>query len=104
MAAEWVTPEQPSVSDKGFLDDAVLDVQGQLAGALLRSTPATTMGQARNVFDLLDCTHLPSLGNGAVAVMRALLHITISSTSGKLHEVFSSLQFSFARFARPGGL
>ena len=39
--------------NEGFFDDAVFDVQGQLAGALLRSTPAYTVSQAADVFDFL---------------------------------------------------
>ena len=31
--------------DQGFLDDAVLDVEGQLAGALLGSAPAHAVGE-----------------------------------------------------------
>ena len=53
MAAEWVMPEQPMRLDQRFLDDAVFDVQGQLAGALLRRAPADAVRQAGDVFDLL---------------------------------------------------
>ena len=37
--------------NESFLDDAFLDVQGQLTGALLRSTPADTVGQTADVLD-----------------------------------------------------
>ena len=36
-------PEQADGLDQGFLDDTVLDVQAQFAGALLRSAPAHTV-------------------------------------------------------------
>lgn len=39
--------------NEGFFDDAVFDVEGQLAGALLRSTPAYTVGQTAYIFDFL---------------------------------------------------
>ena len=47
MAAEWVMPEQPRVSTRASSIDAVLDVQGELAGALLGSAPAHTVGEDR---------------------------------------------------------
>ena len=46
MAAEWVMPEQPMSLHQRLLDDAVLHIQGQLAGALLRSAPAHAVGEA----------------------------------------------------------
>ncbi|WP_431651149.1 hypothetical protein, partial [Erwinia amylovora] len=35
-----------------LLDDAVLDIQGQLTCALFRCTPADAMGQAADILDL----------------------------------------------------
>ena len=51
--------------DESFLDDAVLHVEGELAGALLRRAPTDTMRKAGNVADLLRLDHLPSSGMGA---------------------------------------
>ena len=39
--------------NQSFLDDAFLNVQGELAAALLRSTPAYTMSQAADILNLL---------------------------------------------------
>ncbi len=57
---------------QGLLDDAVLDVQGQLAGALLGSAPADTVGEAADVLDLLGLDPLTLLGDGGGAVICAL--------------------------------
>jgi len=37
--------------DQGFLDDAVFDVQAQLAGTLLGGTPAYTVGVAADILN-----------------------------------------------------
>ena len=57
---------------QGFLNDAVLHVQGQLAGALLGSAPADAMGKAGDVGDLLGLDPLALLGDGGGAVISAL--------------------------------
>ena len=48
-----------------FLDDAVLDVQGQLAGALLRRAPADAVGKAADVLDFLRLHPLALFGDRA---------------------------------------
>ena len=56
---------------KSLFDDTVLDIQGKLAGTLLRSTPADTVGQAGDVLDLF-CVHpLPFLRDRGVGVIGA---------------------------------
>ena len=52
-----------------LFNDAVFDVQGQFAGALLRGTPAHAVGEAVNIGDLTDLVPLPFLGNGGRAVV-----------------------------------
>ena len=59
---------------QSFLNDALLDVQGQLAGTLLGSAPADTMGKAADVLDLLGLNPLALFGNGSGAVVGALSH------------------------------
>ena len=59
---------------QSLLNDALLDVQGQLAGALLRSTPADTVGEAADVLDLLGLYPLALFRNGSGAVVSALSH------------------------------
>ena len=39
--------------DEGLFDDAVFNVQGQFAGALLRSAPAHTVSQTGNILDFI---------------------------------------------------
>ena len=51
-------------SNKGFLDDAVLDVQAQLAGALLGSTPAHTLGVAADILNFIRLDPLALFGDG----------------------------------------
>ena len=51
MAAEWVMPEQPRKPHQGLLDDALFDIQSQLASAPAESAPAT--GEATNILNLL---------------------------------------------------
>ena len=59
---------------QSFLNDALLDVQGQLAGTLLGSTPADTMGKAADVLDLLGLNPLALFGNGSGAMVGTLSH------------------------------
>ena len=61
---------------QSLLDDAVLHVQRQLAGALLRGAPADTVGEAGDISDLLGLYPLALLGNGSRAVISALGHRT----------------------------
>ena len=60
--------------DQRFLDDAVFDVEGQLAGSLLRGAPAHTVRQARDVFDLFGTYPFPLFGNRGRRVVGTLLH------------------------------
>ena len=57
-----------------LLDDALLHVQGQLAGALLRSAPADAVGQTADVLDLLGLNPLAFFRDGGRSVIRALGH------------------------------
>ncbi len=74
MAAEWVMPEQPMRLDQGLLDDAVLDVEGQLAGALLRRAPADAVRQAGDVLDFLGLHPFALFGDGRGTVVGSLRH------------------------------
>ena len=58
--------------DESFLDDAVFHVEGELAGALLRRTPADTVRKAGNVADLLRLDPLAFLRNGRRAMVCTL--------------------------------
>ena len=58
--------------DQRLLDDAVLDVQRELAGALLGGAPTHTVGEAGDVGDLLGLDPLALLGDGRGAVVCAL--------------------------------
>ena len=58
--------------DQSFLNDAVLHIQGQLAGTLLRCAPAYAMGEAGNVADFLRLYPLALFGDGSRAVVCAL--------------------------------
>ena len=55
-----------------FLDDAVLDVQRELAGSLLGSAPAHAVGQTGNVGHFLDLRPSAFLRNRRRAVIRPL--------------------------------
>ncbi len=55
-----------------LFDDAVLDVQAQLARALLRRAPADTVGIAGDVGDFLRLYPLALFRNGRRSVVRAL--------------------------------
>ena len=58
--------------NQGLFDDAVLDVQGQLAGALLGCAPAHAVGEAGNILDLLGLNPFALFGDGSRAVICAL--------------------------------
>jgi hypothetical protein len=58
--------------DQSFFDDAFLNVQGQLAAALLRSAPADTVGETADIGDLLCLHPLAFFGNGSGAMVCAL--------------------------------
>mgnify|MGYP000570947237 CR=1 FL=1 len=51
--------------NEGLLDDAVLDVQAQLASTLLGSTPAHTMGVAADILNFIRLDPLALFGDGA---------------------------------------
>lgn len=55
-----------------FFDDAALDVQRQLAAALLRRAPANAVGQTGDVLDLLGLNPFALFRDGRRAVVRAL--------------------------------
>ena len=58
--------------DERLLDNALLDVQGQLAHALLRRAPADAMGEAGDVADLVRLDPLALFGNGRRPVLGTL--------------------------------
>jgi hypothetical protein len=58
--------------DQSFFDDAFLNVQGQLAAALLRSAPADTVGETADIGDLLCLHPLAFFRNGSGAMVCAL--------------------------------
>ncbi|MPN53321.1 hypothetical protein SDC9_200985 [bioreactor metagenome] len=60
--------------DQRLFNDTVLDVEGQLAGTLLRRTPANTMSQARNVFDFISLYPFALFGDGGRTMMHTLGH------------------------------
>ena len=57
--------------DEGFLDDAVLDIEGQFAASLLRGAPADTVGKAGDVLDFFCMHPLSFLRNRGVGVVGA---------------------------------
>ena len=58
--------------DQRLLNDALLDVERQLARALLGSAPADAVGKAGNVGELLGLHPLALFGNGSGTVICAL--------------------------------
>jgi hypothetical protein len=62
--------------NQSLLDDTVLDVQGQLAGTLLGSTPTHTVGVCGDVRDLLCHYPFALFGNGSGTVLGALSYGT----------------------------
>ena len=58
--------------NEGLLDDAVLDVQRELAGALLRCAPTHTVRKTGDVGNLLSLDPLALLGDGCGAVVCTL--------------------------------
>ena len=60
--------------DESLLDDAVLDIESELAAALLRSTPADTVGEAGDVLDFLCMHPLSFLRNRGIGVVCALCY------------------------------
>ena len=62
--------------DERLLDDAVLDVERQLAGTLLGRAPAHTVRQTRYVLDLLGYNPLALFGDRCGFVICTLLNAT----------------------------
>ena len=58
--------------NEGLLDDAVLDVQRELAGALLRCAPTHAVRKTGDVGNLLSLDPLALLGDGCGAVVCTL--------------------------------
>ena len=58
--------------NEGLLDDAVLDVQRELAGALLRCAPTHTVRKTGDVGNLLSLDPLALLGDGCGTVVCTL--------------------------------
>jgi hypothetical protein len=61
---------------QSLLDNAFLNVEGKLAGTLLRCTPAYAMRKTGNVFHSLCLYPLCFFRDGSTAVMYALCHGT----------------------------
>ena len=72
---------------QSLFDDAVLDVQGQLAGALLGSAPAHAVGKAADVADFLGLDPLALLGNGSRTVICALGNGTHMLNFGRVNHM-----------------
>jgi hypothetical protein len=62
--------------NKGFLNNALLHIEGQLASTLLRSAPTHTVGKAGDVLNLGGLRPGTLLGDGGGAVIAALLDAT----------------------------
>ncbi|EKD36154.1 MAG: hypothetical protein ACD_75C01614G0002 [uncultured bacterium] len=63
--------------DQGLLNDAVFHVEGELAGALLRRTPAYAMCEAANIphlFGLCPCAFLGDRGRTVVGPLSHPAH------------------------------
>ena len=60
--------------NEGFLDDAVFDVERQLAGTLLRSSPANSVRQAADVLDVLGFYPFAFFRNRGSTVMYFLCY------------------------------
>jgi hypothetical protein len=58
--------------NKCLLDNAVLNVEGKLACALLRCAPTNTVSETGDVTDLLCLNPKSLLGNGSGTVVRTL--------------------------------
>ncbi len=58
--------------NQSFLDDAVFNIQRELASTLLRCTPAHAMCKTGNIFDFLRFNPLRLFRNRSCAVLRAL--------------------------------
>ena len=51
---------------QSFLDNALFDIQGQFAGALLGCTPAHAVRKAADIFDLFRMNPLSFFGNSGI--------------------------------------
>ena len=60
--------------DESFLNDALLDIEGELAGTLLRCAPANTVRISGNIFHFPGLDPLRFFRNGSRAVMYALMN------------------------------
>ena len=69
--------------NQGLLNITLLDVEAELTGALLRCTPAHTVGESRYVFDLLGLHPLSLLGMGAGPWQAPLVNGHMCSTSAE---------------------
>ena len=57
-------PRAADSLDESLLDDALLHVEGELAGALLRGAPADAVGKSGDILDFLGTDPLPLRGDG----------------------------------------
>ena len=71
--------------DQSLLNDALLDVERQLAGALLGRAPADTVGKAGNIGDLLGLDPLALFGDRGRAVICALCDGTHMLDFGRIN-------------------
>ena len=58
---------------QSFLNDTVFNIEGQFAGALLRSAPADTMGQTADILDFLRLNPFSFFRDRGRAMVRAFL-------------------------------
>jgi hypothetical protein len=88
----------PNRLDKRFLDDTVLDVERQLAGPLLGSAPADTVGQPADVADLLSLYPFPLLRDGCGPVICAFCDGAHMLHFRRIHHTFTPLYKNFLAY------
>ena len=74
---------------ESLLDDTVLNVEGQLAAALLRSAPADTVCITGNIADLLSAYPLCFFRNRCSAVIAGLMWVAAYPVEGQAPLVYS---------------
>src|SRR5699024_11570975 len=86
---------------QGLLDDAVLDVQAQIAGALLRSAPAHAVGVAADVLNFVRLDPFALFRDGRRAVLGAFGDGAHGFDLCRIRHNF--LSFAFSGCARANG-
>ena len=85
---------------QGLFNNAVFDVERQLARALLGGAPAHTVGQTGDILDLLGLDPLALLGDGSRTVVRALGNGAHVLHFGRINHVRASFPDMFFRNLR----